>query len=88
MPTCDYVILVARNPELPEAGIWPFDLHDPIPAIPVPLSPGDPDAVLNLKLALDTVYDDSAYGDYLYRRDPFPPLTTEQQVWASPFVPK
>ena len=87
-PACDYLILVARSPELPEAGIWPLQLADPLPQIPIPLAAGDADPLLDLKAALDAVYDESGYEDYLFRTEPVPPLTGEQIEWASQYLRK
>ena len=82
IPNCDYLILVARSPELPEAGIWPILLAEPLPPIPIPLGAGDNDATLDLKAALDAVYDESGYADYIYRHEPEPALTKEQKNLA------
>ena len=39
---CDYCVVVSRAEERPEAGSWPIQLPDPLPVVPVPLSPGKP----------------------------------------------
>ncbi len=35
LPACDYCVMVSRAPERPKAGIWPLQLPDPLPIIPV-----------------------------------------------------
>jgi hypothetical protein len=86
IPACDYCALVARIAEVPTAGVWPWRLADPMPPIPVPLRPGEPEPTLDLKAALDAVYDEAGYDYTVYRREPDPALTAEQAAWAAGFV--
>lgn len=82
LPECDYYALVGRVDERPRAGVWPFQLHDPLPVIPVPLVAPHPDARLDLKQVLDRIYDAAGYEDYIYDREPRPPLVREDANWA------
>jgi hypothetical protein len=88
LPVCDYYVVVSRADERPEVGIWPLKLRDRLPSIPIPLRAPDPDAQLDLQEALDRAYDSAGYEDYIYRRDPDPPLSPEDAAWAQQFVPK
>lgn len=87
IPACDYVILIARTPELPEAGVWPFGLTDPMPSIPIPLKAGEAEPLIDLKAVLDAVNDESAFADHIYRNEPVPELSAGQAEWARAFVP-
>ncbi len=87
LPTCSYYVLLSRAEERPNAGLWPIQLSDSIPTIPIPLSAGQSDATLNIQAALHRVYDAAGYDDYIYRNEPQPPLTPEQNEWAKSFVP-
>lgn len=78
---------MSRADERPRVGIWPWSLREPIPIIPVPLQPGDPDARLDVKAALDQVYDLGHYADEIYDGPPEPGLRTADAAWAAPFVP-
>jgi hypothetical protein len=63
---------------------WPIKLQDPLPAVPVPLLPPDPDVPLDLGRALATVYDEAAYElsiDY-EQPPPPPPLSDEESAWV------
>ena len=40
MPVCDYCVVVSRVAERPRAGIWPIQLRERLPLIPVPLRTG------------------------------------------------
>jgi hypothetical protein len=86
VPDSDYRILVARRGKRPNVDVWPFDLRDPIPEIPIPLAGDDPDVWLDLKPTLDAVYDGGAYRYRLYDHPPDPPLTGEDQAWAAGLV--
>lgn len=83
LPECDYCVLVSRWRERPDAGLWPFQLRDPLPTIPIPLEPPHADAMLDLQATLHRVYDAAGYEDYLYRHQPEPPLTETDRDWAS-----
>ena len=80
-----YNALLARGGEA-EADVYYWSLRDRLPTLPVPLSPPDPDAALNLQAVLDGVYDALAYGQDLYRHPPDPPLGEEDAAWASPLI--
>lgn len=57
--------------------VWPIDAREPLPVVPLPLTPPDPDAVLELQATLDAVYDEAAYGLSIdYRVNPPPPPLT------------
>jgi hypothetical protein len=87
LPHCDYYALVSRTEERPRVGIWPWNLRDPMPVIPVPLRAGDPDVPLDLKAALDRIYDEQRYARSVYARPPEPALTPADAAWAAAFVP-
>jgi len=87
-PTSDYLVMVSRACQKPKVGLWPFSLRDAMPKIPVPLNPGEREAVLDLQSALHRVYDSAGYEDYIYNGEPEPPLTPEQAEWAKAFIPQ
>ena len=88
MPVCDYCAVVSRVPERPRAGIWPIQLRQRLPLLPVPLRSGEPDAKLDLQQILDRVYDAAGYEVYIYTGEPEPPLAAEEAAWARAFVPQ
>jgi Protein of unknown function (DUF4058) len=87
LPTCDYCAIVGRMEDRPDAGVWPWRLREPMPALPVPLRTHDPDATLNLKAVLDHAYDDGRYGNYIYSGPPEPRLSPDDTAWATQFLP-
>ena len=87
LPPSDYVIAVSREPIRPTADWWLVKLEDRLPEIPIPLSKGDADVMLELQAVLDTVYDRSDYGRRLqYDQPPEPPLTPAQAAWANELI--
>ena len=84
-PASDYCALVARAERLPTIGLWPFNLRDPLPTIPVPLRPGTPDARLDLPAVFDAAYAAGVFGADLSADDVDeldPPLRGDDAAWA------
>ena len=70
----DYVLLVNRADEQRISDIWPVALNAPLPIVPVPLLAPDPDMPLNVRAAIDVVYERARYARRInYRRPPPPP---------------
>lgn len=86
MPACDYAVTVSRWEARPVADFWPVMLRDRLPAIPVPLRNGDDPAPLDLQAVLHRVYDAAGYQYHLYRRQPDPPLSADDQAWATALI--
>ena len=83
LPSAPYYVLLSRVEKRPFLDVWPIQLHMRLPVIPIPLWNGDPDAQLDLQLAMDTIYDASGY-DMLadYTRPPEIPLDGKLAEWA------
>ena len=87
LPPCAYYVLVSRRQDRPNVGFWAIGLRDPLPVIPIPLTPPDADESLDLQALLHRVYDAADYGKYIYTQTPDPPLSAEDSTWAKQFVP-
>ena len=84
LPPAPYFVFLSRAERRPITQVWPIPLNTRLPAIPVPLLPGDPDVPLDLQLALNTVYDALNYDLSVdYTRPPEVPLKGEAATWAS-----
>lgn len=83
LPPCDYAITISRWETRPKAGCWPIQLRDPLPTIPIPLKSGEADAHLDLKVALDHVYDAAGYEDAIYLNPITPALSPADAKWAN-----
>jgi hypothetical protein len=87
LPEAEYFIFLSRAGQRPMTGIWPVRLQDRLPPIPVPLMNGDPDAVLDLQMALENVYDSLRYDlEIDYRHPPDVPLSKAQATRAAPYL--
>jgi hypothetical protein len=80
----DYRIVVSRALQRPRADVYLFSMREPIPDIPVPLKPGEVEAVLPLNQILHTLYDRASYDlviDY-QQQPPLPSLDIEDMEWV------
>ena len=71
----DYRILISRGKSRPRAKLYAFGVRQPIPAIPIPLLPKDPEPSLDLNAVLHGLYERARFDlvlDYAY--PPVPPL--------------
>ena len=81
LPPTPYFACVSRAGHRPMTGIWPINLCDPLPTIPLPLLAGDADAMLDLQSAFNQTYD--AFGFDLeldYQSPPEIPLSPEERA--------
>lgn len=81
-PQTPYLVVLTRS-YARMIELWPTRLQDPLPMLPVPLSPPDSDVPLELGAALATIYDEAAYDlsiDYTTPPPP-PPLSQEDAAW-------
>jgi len=85
----DYVFLVNRAEGMftRESEIWPVALNEPLPKLPIPLLPPDPDVILDLGVAIEKIYDRSRYGFRIDYSQPVPPptLRPEMAAWLHEF---
>jgi hypothetical protein len=79
----DYFVLLCRAQRFPKAAVWPFSVRDPFPEIPIPLDPGDSDALLPLRACLDRAFGEGRHErDLDYANPPVPPLAEPDAAWA------
>jgi hypothetical protein len=71
----DYVVLVnrAHDGDIRTSEIWPLGLSNPLPVVPVPLLPPDPDVPLDLGEAFRSVYRRGGYDWRIDYKRPIPP---------------
>lgn len=84
VPPAPYYITLSRVEKRPTVQVWPIQLKDKLPTLPVPLLKPDPDVSLDLNAAVASVYERGAYDlriDYL-RPPPPPELSAEERAWV------
>jgi len=82
-PDTPYLAMVSRANARPVCEVWPIRLAEPLPVLPVPLLPPDPDVPLDLGEALRVTFEAARYDVRLdYRQPPPPPpLPAEDLAW-------
>jgi hypothetical protein len=89
LPPGDYYAIVCRANRRPKADVFAWSVRQPLPAIPVPLSSGDPDAVLELQSVFTAVYGRARYDLSLnYESALEPPLNAHDAAWARELLTK
>ena len=84
LPPADYLVMVATAGERPRCSVWPINVRQPLPTIPIPLLDPDPPVPLALGQALHTAYERARYDLRVdYRQPPMPPLAPEDAAWAA-----
>lgn len=89
LPPASYYVFLSRFTHHPQTEVWPVQLRDSLPTIPVPLIPPDPDIPLALQHAIDACFELVRYHEYLldYTQPPPPPLLKlEDLAWVKTVV--
>jgi hypothetical protein len=83
LPAGSYYVFLSRAERRPRVEIWPLTLRASIPVVPVPLAVPEPDAPLDLGLAIRRIYEAASYDLRIdYHRPPPPPeLAPEDAAW-------
>jgi Protein of unknown function (DUF4058) len=84
LPVCAYCIALTRA-HAKQIELWPIQLSDPLPIVPVPLSSPDVDVPLDVGEALAAIYEEAAYDLSVdYQTVPPPPVLSEAETqWMS-----
>jgi hypothetical protein len=85
VPPAGYYVVLSRAERRPRVDVWPIQLWDRLPVLPVPLLAPDPDVALDLGAAVASVYQRGAYAqqiDYLQAPPP-PPLGNAEAEWLA-----
>jgi hypothetical protein len=86
-PITDYRILVCRARQSNDAVLYAFPCTAPIPRIPIPLLPGDPEPDLDLNAVLHSLVERARYDLIIdYSQPPDPPLRPALESWAASIV--
>jgi hypothetical protein len=83
LPPADYYYLLARADRRPDYQVYYWTMRDPLPTVPVPLRPPDPDIHVNLGEVFATAYRRGRYEqDVDYSAAPPLSLSREQRAWV------
>ena len=82
VPQAPYYVILSRAPTRPAVEVWPIQIADPLPVLPVPLRPPDADVPLDLGAAVAAVYARGGFATRIdYTQAPPAPLVSEEVVW-------
>ncbi|MBI4788960.1 MAG: DUF4058 family protein [Chloroflexi bacterium] len=80
VPPAPYYVTLSRVNRRPKVDVWPIQLWDKLPVLPVPLLEPDPDVALDLGAVVAMVYERGAYARLIdYRIAPPPPELSESE---------
>lgn len=83
LPPGDCFAIVARAESRPGCDIYAWSIRQPLPTIPIPLLPPDPDVPLDLATVFATAYDRGRYARILDYGAPLGlPLAPEDLAWV------
>lgn len=84
LPVADYYAVVSRGNRRPRTDVYAWLLRQPIPAIPFPLKPGEPEVRVDLQQVFDIAFHRGRYHRTLnYQASLHPPLSPEDSAWRS-----
>jgi len=87
LPPGDYYAFVSRAEKRDSSDVYAWSIHRALPAIPIPLSPPDPDLSLDLAAVVARAYDQGRYHRLIHYADPLDlPLCAEDQNWLRSLV--
>jgi hypothetical protein len=83
-PQAHYYVYLSRVQDRPYTDIWPVQLSERLPTVPVPLLPPDGDVLLNLQAAVDACFELVGYEQLLDYSNPPPPppLSNAELAWV------
>ena len=82
-PDEPYFVILSRSNQRRLAGVWPIPIRSPLPVVPVPLLPGDPDVPLDLQAVFTSLYDTFNYDLEIDYKEPLDgPLSPDDRQWA------
>lgn len=91
LPPAPYYIFLSRATHRPQTAVWPVQLRDALPTVPVPLLAPDPDVPLPLQKVIDSCFEVVRYHERLldYSQPPPAPLLPETEAtWVATTVEK
>ena len=84
VPRADYGVSIRRAGRVGPADVWRTSLRDPLPTVPIPLDGDEPDVLLDLQAAFDTLYDTYNYDrEIRYVAALARPLSADDAAWAA-----
>ena len=88
LPAGECYAFVSRAEKHESSDVYAWSIRRPLPAIPIPLSPPDPDLSLDLAAVVNRAYDQGRHHRLIHYAGPLDlPLTAEDQNWLRTKLP-
>ena len=89
LPPGDHYALVSRAARRPQSEVYAWSVRQPLPKIPIPLLPPDPDVILDLPGLIALGYERGRYARTLDYSAPLDlPLAPADRAWAEELARK
>lgn len=83
LPRGDYYALISRAERRPDSEVYAWTIRDPLPRIPIPLLPPDPDIRLDLARVFATAYERGRYARSIDYAAPLALVkNSEDRAWS------
>jgi hypothetical protein len=84
-PLAAYYVYLSRRQRRPLTQVWPIQLRDSLPVVPIPLLPPDADVPVDLQAAVQACFDLVGYERLLDYTNPPPPpdLSEADTIWVN-----
>lgn len=87
LPAADYYYLLSRGEQRLNCQVYSWGLREPLPKLPVPLRPRDPEIMIDLAVVFRTSYERGRFGRRIDYRGAFPPAIREaDKEWAKMLI--
>jgi hypothetical protein len=86
LPAAAYFVFLSRWTRRPKTQVYPIQLRDQLPTVPVPLLPPDADVPLDLQAALAACFDLVGYERVLDYTPPLADLSAEDAAWVDEII--
>lgn len=89
LPAAWYFVLLHRENRRPVTEVWPIQLADQLPTVPVPLREHDADVAMDLQAVFTDVYDNCGVADAIdYHESLDVPMSPEEKSWMTKLLKK
>lgn len=90
VPDAAYYVMLSRTETRPKVTVWPIQLQERLPIVPVPLLAPDADVALDLGTLVAAVYDRGSYDLQIDYNEvpPSPKLSEAEFRWMRQIIPQ
>ena len=85
LPADDYYAFVSRGDRRPSCDVYHWSVRDPLPTLPIPLRPTEPDILIELDKPFRVAFTRGQYGRFIdySKAPPRPAMSAEDSEWMT-----